>query len=158
RVSGRLLEAETCGRRGGGVRRAARARISQGEAVTERGAATVYFLVFSLVLFGFLMMATDFGRIYAIQGELQTAADAAALAAATQLVGTTAATMHAGDRVTASFDSTTGNDNRFNLRMNQLGESGGSGLVTTMSVDYFPTLVDAQANSNGAQTGGIEWS
>src|SRR5206468_7554372 len=63
----------------------------------QRGATTVYFALFTLVALGLLVMATDVGRLYLIQGELQTAADAAALAAATQLVGTiNAATQPAG--------------------------------------------------------------
>ncbi len=124
----------------------------------QRGAATVYFLLFTLMLFGFLVMATDFGRLYLIQGELQTAADAAALASAMRLLGTANAALHASDQVTASFDSTTGNDNRFNLRMNQIGVSGGAGLVTETGWDYFSTLLDAMANANGGQSGGIDWS
>jgi hypothetical protein len=115
-----------------------------------RGATTVYFLLFTLMLFGFLVMATDFGRLYLIQGELQTAADAAALAAAMRLIGTTNAALHASDQVTASFDPTTGNDNRFNLRMNQIAVPAG--------VDYFSTLLDAMGNVNGGQSGGLDWS
>lgn len=121
----------------------------------QRGAATVYFLLFTLVIFGFLVMATDVGRLYLIQGELQTAADAAALASALRLVGTAKAPLQAGDQVTVSFDTTTGNDNRFNLRMSQIGASG---LVTATAADYFSTLLDAQANANGGQSGGIDWS
>src|SRR5438132_12982125 len=101
-------------------------------AAKQLGAATIYFVMFTIVILGFLVMATDVGRMYLIQGELQTAADAAALASATRLTGTLNATTDAGDQVTASLDSTTGNDNRFNLRMNQIGASGGSGLPTTM--------------------------
>src|SRR5262249_13819580 len=86
-------------------------RDSQGH---ERGAATIYFLLLTSVLFGLVVMATDFGRLYVVQGELQTAADAAALASALRLVGTTNAPLQASDQMTASFDSTTGNDNRFN--------------------------------------------
>ena len=102
-------------------------------------------------------MATDFGRMYLIQGELQTAADAAALASATLLAGTANATTEGSGQISASLDSTTGNDNRFNLRMNQIA-SGGAGLPTTMQVDYFSTLLDAQMNVNGGQSGGIDWS
>ncbi len=124
----------------------------------QRGATTVYFLLFTLILLGFSVMATDFGRLYVIQGELQAAADAAALAAATRLVGTTNALLRAEDQVTASFDSTTGNDNRFNLRMNQVDVSGASGLVTTRTIDYFSTLLDALGNVNAGQNGPIDWT
>src|SRR5437773_9898586 len=37
------------------------------ESLDQRGAATVYFLLFTLMLFGFLVMATDFGRLYLFQ-------------------------------------------------------------------------------------------
>ena len=122
----------------------------------ERGSVTVYFLLLTLVVLGLLVMATDVGRMYVIQGELQTAADAAALASAMRLVGTASAQDRANDQVTASFDSTTGNDNRFNLRLNQIGLSG-VGLVTTTAVEYFATQADAIANVNGGQSGGIDW-
>jgi hypothetical protein len=102
-------------------------------------------------------MATDVGRLYLIQAELQTAADAAAIAAATSLVGTANAPELAADNVTTSFDTTTGNDNRFNLRLNEIA-NGGSNLLTTSGVDYFSTLSDAQNNANGGQAGGIDWS
>src|SRR5262249_11526568 len=86
----------------------------------EAGVATVYFVLFTVVILGFVTFATDVGRMYLIQGELQNAADAAALAAALRLNGTSNALTHADDSVTASFDSTTGNDNRFNLRQNSI--------------------------------------
>lgn len=124
----------------------------------QRGAATVYFLFMTVVVFALMVMATDFGRLYVVQGELQSAAEAAALGAARRLVGTTNATIRADDQVTTSFDTTTGNDNRFNLRQNQIGISAGSGLVTTTAVDYFATLLDALAQLNGGQAGGIDWS
>ena len=124
----------------------------------ERGATTIYLMLFTVLFVGFLVMATDVGRFYLIQGELQTAADAAAMAAATRLIGTTNGRDQADGQLTASFDSTTGNDNRFNLRMNQICSGCGSELVTTTEQDYFSILSDAQSNANGGQTGGIEWT
>ncbi len=124
---------------------------------SERGATTVYFALFTLIAFGFLGMAVDFGRMYLVQGELQTAADAAALASATRLAGTSDANTQADAQIALSFDSLTGNDNRFNLRMNQIS-SGGSGLVTSTQIDYFPTLADALGNINNGQSGGIDWT
>ena len=125
--------------------------------IAQAGATTIYFLLFTLVFLGFLVFATDFGRMYLIQGELQTATDAAALAAATQLVGTSTSSEHSNDQISATFDTTTNNDNRFNLRLNQIGASNTSGLLITQTSDYFSTLVDALANVNGGQTGGIDW-
>src|SRR5216117_3275522 len=71
-------------------------------------------------MLGLMVMAVDFGRFYAIQAELQTANDAAALAAATRLAGTMSSADQADLEWNASFDSTSGNDNRFNLRLNQV--------------------------------------
>ena len=123
--------------------------------VCEAGAATVYFVLFTVVILGFVTFATDVGRMYLIQGELQNAADAAALAAALQLNGTSNALTHADDSVTASFDSTTGNDNRFNLRQNSIEVP--AGLVASRETTYFATHDDAVANLNSGQAGGIDW-
>jgi Flp pilus assembly protein TadG len=119
---------------------------------------TVYFLVFAVLIFALLVMATDLGRFYLIQAELQTAADAAALAAAARLIGTSGASQQSEDQLSASFDSTTGNDNRFNLRLNQLGPNSASELLTAINRDYFSALADAQSNANGGQSGAIDWS
>ena len=123
----------------------------------ERGMATVYFVLLAgTVIFGFMVMAIDFGRLYLVQGELQTAADAAALAAATKLVGTANATLYAGDvqsgQMGAAFDNTDANDNRFNLHLNQIG-AGSVDLATSVVVDFFSTRLDAVGNVNGGQAG-----
>src|SRR3989442_9853735 len=105
-------------------------------------------------MLGLMVMAVDFGRFYAIQAELQTAADAAALAAATRLAGTMSSTDQADLEWNASFDSTTGNDNRFNLRLNQILFS--ANLLAETAASYFSSLADAIGNTGG-QTGGIDW-
>src|SRR5262249_8764269 len=102
-----------------------------------------------------MVMAVDVGRLYVIQAELQTAADAAALAAATRLVGTMSSTDQAELQWNASFDSTTENDNRFNLRLNQVLLS--ANLLVQTAASYFPSLADAVSNNGGGQTGGIDW-
>jgi uncharacterized membrane protein len=43
---------------------------------SQRGAATVHLVLFTVVILGFLTLAVDVGRMYLIQGELQNAADA----------------------------------------------------------------------------------
>ncbi len=124
-----------------------------GERAGERGSVSIYVtLLLAFVLFGFLVMAFDLGRLYVVQAELQAATDAAALAAATRLVGTANSAFYASDQVTAAFDSTTGNENRFNLRLNRIGEPGAD-LLTELLVDYFSTLQEAQVNLNGGQSG-----
>src|SRR6266702_6466311 len=96
-------------------------------------------------MLGLVVMAVDFGRVYAIQAELQTAADAAALAAATRLAGTMSSTDQADLQWNASFDSTTGNDNRFNLRLNQVLFS--ANLTTQTNAGYFSTFSEASSNN-----------
>ncbi|HLH29821.1 MAG TPA: pilus assembly protein TadG-related protein, partial [Terriglobia bacterium] len=125
----------------------------------ERGATTVYFALFTLMALGFLVMAVDFGRLYVIQGELQTAAESAALAAATGLTGAANVLPAPHDQAVAAFDSTTGNDNRFNLRMNQIG-AGAAGLAASWEDDYFSNLTDAQANTAGSAgtASAIDWA
>ena len=119
---------------------------------TERGATTLYFLLLTTVALGLMVMAVDFGRFYVIQAELQTAADAAALAAATRLTGTMSSTEQADLEWNASFNDATQNDNRFNLRLNQVLSSSNLFVETTES--YFSTLADAFGNTGGGQTGG----
>ncbi len=46
------------------------------------------------VVFGMMGFALDLGRLYLVRGELAQAADAAAIAAAGQLIGTTTAPPH----------------------------------------------------------------
>jgi Flp pilus assembly protein TadG len=122
---------------------------------SSRGATTVYFLLFVIGFLGLLTFAVDYGRFYVIQGELQAAADAAALAAGTKLAGTMTSTTQADTQWNASFDSTTGNDNRFNLRLNQLLSS--ANLLSQVSVSYFSTLTEATSNTGGGESGGISW-
>ena len=121
----------------------------------QRGATTVYFLLFVVAFLGLLTFAVDYGRFYVIQGELQAAADAAALSAATKLSGTMTSTDQATTQWNASFDSTTGNDNRFNLRLDQIGLS--PNLSSQIAVSYFSTLTEATSNSGGGETGGVDW-
>src|ERR1051326_8536099 len=122
---------------------------------SNRGVTTVYFLIFTIAIFGFLVMAVDYGRFYAIQAELQSAADAAALSAATKLAGTVSSSDQAECEYTASFDSTTGNDNRFNLSLNPILFSANLAAQTTAG--YFTSFTEANTNNGSGETGGIDW-
>ena len=60
---------------------------------SERGASALQVLVILVpVLFGLIGFAIDLGVMYVVKGELKTAANAMALAAAQQLIGTDSAT------------------------------------------------------------------
>src|SRR5207244_11747654 len=97
-----------------------------------------------------MVMAVDFGRVYSSQADVQTAADGAALAAARRLAGTMSSADQADLEWNASFDSTSGNDNRFNLRLNQVLFS--ANLLAETAASYFSSLADAIGNTGG-QTG-----
>ena len=59
----------------------------------ERGATAIQLaVIFVPVLLGFMGFAVDLGRLYLVRGELNTAANAMALAAAQRLIGTDAST------------------------------------------------------------------
>jgi len=53
----------------------------------QSGNVIIYVTIFIFVFFGFVGLAIDFGRVYTTNSEAQSAADAAALAAASQLDG-----------------------------------------------------------------------
>ncbi|MBE9558149.1 MAG: hypothetical protein IMF08_14925, partial [Proteobacteria bacterium] len=53
----------------------------------QSGAVAAYVAILMVVLIGFVGLAVDFGRLYTTHTQAQSAADAAALAAATQLDG-----------------------------------------------------------------------
>jgi Flp pilus assembly protein TadG len=113
-------------------------------------------LLLTFMLFSLLVMAIDVGRLYMVQGELQTAVDAAALAAATRLNGNYCATLYADNQMLASFDSTvsplsgTANDNRFNMRLYQISPNSD---VPATPASYYSLLADAQAASNPVTDG-----
>ncbi len=117
-----------------------------------RGQASIWvLLLISTVILGTMAMAVDLGRMYTIQGELQTVADSASLAAATRLIGTSNSSTNAMVTGFAPLDTSTGNDNRFNLHQNTI--AGSTDLAVSFTIDYFNALVDARALSNGGQGG-----
>ncbi len=117
----------------------------------ERGQAAIFLVVLlATIILGFLVLALDVGRMYVTQTEIQSAADASALAAATRLIGTANSSFNAQVTGTAPLDPTTGNDNRFNVGTESLT---GSGLAASVSMDYYNMVTDARAGSNGGQAG-----
>ena len=60
----------------------------------------------SPVLFGLMGFALDLGRLYLIRGELNQAANAMAIAAASQLIGTSTSTDNATAAANQSLDDT----------------------------------------------------
>ncbi|MBK8270942.1 MAG: hypothetical protein IPK83_22600, partial [Planctomycetes bacterium] len=70
----------------------------------RRGAVVVWTAISAVTMIGFAALAIDVGYMYAVRGELQRTADAAAMAAASQLtIGNTPADRRANALVTAQL-------------------------------------------------------
>jgi len=124
----------------------------------ERGTISVQILVLLVpVIFALMGFAVDLGRLYLIRGELKTAANAMALAAAQQLIGTEEALNHATTMALLTLDQGSGFGNRYNFGMLRLGESTGLLASETPQPAYFATLEAAVAGDETAsQAGGTE--
>ena len=92
------------------------------------------------VLFGMMGFAIDLGRLYLIRGELNQAANAMALAAAAQLVGTSASLDNATAAAQQTLDNTNHLANKYNF---------GSLVIdpSTIAPAYFATVADATGSS-----------
>ncbi|MCS7315202.1 MAG: pilus assembly protein TadG-related protein, partial [Bryobacterales bacterium] len=77
------------------------------------------------VIFALIGFGVDLGRLYLIRGELKTAANAMALAAAQQLNGTDEGLNRATEMALLTLDQGTGLGNRYNFGLLQLGQSTG---------------------------------
>ncbi|HYM10180.1 MAG TPA: pilus assembly protein TadG-related protein [Bryobacterales bacterium] len=108
---------------------------------------TMVLLVF--VLFAFLGFAVDLGRLYLIKGELHTAAETFALAAANQLIGTNSADTAAATAISTAQNADDSGDNRYNFAGTQIGSSG---HLTSEIEDpqIFSTYNDATSGDSGA--------
>src|SRR5262249_11268750 len=102
------------------------------------------------VLFGLMGFALDLGRLYLVRGELQQAANAMALAAASQLIGTSASLDNATAAANRMLDNTSGTANKFNFGSLVAGAESGA-LTTPLQPAFFSTYTDAAAAAgNGA--------
>ncbi len=90
------------------------------------------------VLFGLMGFALDLGRLYLVRGELNQAASAAAIAAAGQLIGTTASLDHAGAVATQAIAL-----NKYNFGSLTLGQDAGNLTSTINDPAYFSTVAGA---------------
>lgn len=121
----------------------------------ERGATSVQILVILVpVLFGFMGFAVDLGRMYLIRGELNTAANAMAVAAAERLIGTDQSTADAVAAGRLTINSSAGFSNKYDFGGLTIGDS--TGLLTSDVPDpaFYDTLVGAIGSGDGA--GGSE--
>ncbi|HEV2448010.1 MAG TPA: pilus assembly protein TadG-related protein, partial [Candidatus Sulfopaludibacter sp.] len=97
------------------------------------------------VLFAMMGFALDLGRMYLIRGELNQAANAMALAAASQLLGTDASTGNATTAAQLSLDNTNGTANLYNFGSLPIGQTSGNLTSTVNPPAFFATVADATA-------------
>lgn len=108
----------------------------------QRGAALITVALTMFLLLGFIGAALDFGRLFVIKTELQTALDACALSAAQELDG------HGGAIARAtSAGLTAGNVNNVVFQSSTWGGLGqiAAGDITFRDANYNATTADAQA-------------
>jgi Flp pilus assembly protein TadG len=94
----------------------------------QRGAMIVTAALFLLFLLGFMGIALDFGHLFVVKTELQTAVDSCALAAARELDGQGTALTRA-----SSAGLTAGNANRVNM---QSSTWSGQGKIVTADITF----------------------
>ncbi|UUE94810.1 pilus assembly protein TadG-related protein [Comamonas thiooxydans] len=112
-------------------------------ALRQHGAFLITFALFMLFLLGFMGIALDFGRLFVVKTELQTAMDSCALAAARELNGQSDAITRA-----QSAGMTAGNSNNANL---QSANWNGQGKLTATDTyirfrkqDYLTSTSDGK--------------
>ena len=106
------------------------------------------------VLFGMMGFAIDLGRLYLIRGELNQAANAMALAAAAQLVGTSASLGNATAAAQQSLDDTNHLGNKYNFGSLEIGQTTGNLTSTVNAPAFFATVADATGASGSTGTAG----
>lgn len=112
----------------------------------QRGAVIVTTALFLLFLLGFMGFALDFGRLFIVKTELQTAMDSCALAAANELDGQSTALMRA-----TSAGMTAGNLNNVNL---QSATWNGQSKIVSADITFKDAsygLTNVAANAKYAQ-------
>ena len=108
------------------------------------------------VFLGMMGFAIDLGRLYSARSELKSAANAMALAAASQLLGTDASTDAATARARLTIENTSGYGNRYDFGGNPVGQTTGGLLSEAPDPQFYGTLADAIGDSGegGTTTGG----
>ncbi len=99
---------------------------------TEGGGVAIYVALVSAVMIGFGALVVDLGRLFTLQTELQNAADAAALAGAAELDGTSDAITRARAAATTALVTVSSPTGLLNF---QTFASGGAGVTFDPNAD-----------------------
>ncbi len=100
------------------------------------------------VVFGMMGFAIDLGRLYLVRGELNQAVSAAAMAAATQLLGTSASLTNAGNVANQALAL-----NKYNFGSLTLGQDSSANLTSTINDPVFFSTVNGALGSDPTGTG-----
>jgi Flp pilus assembly protein TadG len=126
-----------------------------GTRLGERGSTAIQVLVILVpVFFGFMGFAIDLGRLYLVRGELKTAANAMALAAASRLIGTDASTTDANGSAQLAIENTGGFANRYDFGGITIGQGSGRLTSATPEPQFFENASDATGEGGGGQEAG----
>jgi hypothetical protein len=121
----------------------------------EAGGVSVHMLVLMVpVFFGLMGFAIDLGRLYLARGELKTAAEAMALAAATKLIGNDAATAEATDAARRQVETSSGFGNRYDFGGLVIGQANGSLNSEIVDPTFYATPGEATGEGGGSAAGG----
>jgi Flp pilus assembly protein TadG len=99
------------------------------------------------VVFGLMGFAFDLGRLYLVRGELNQAAGAMALAAASQLIGTTASIDNATAAANQSIDLNNPLANRYYYGSLAINQTTGNLVSTAAAPAFFAAVSDASTNT-----------
>lgn len=117
---------------------------------SNSGAIAVQLLVILVpVLFGLIGFAVDLGTLYSIRGELKTASDSMALAAAQHLIGTNQGLTDATSAAQLTIDNSAGFGNKYNYGGLVIGQTNGSLTSSVQPPSFFSTLTD-EGGSGGS--------
>lgn len=123
---------------------------------TQRGATALQILVILVpVLFGLIGFAIDLGIIYVAKGELKTAANSMALAAAEQLIGTDVATGSASAAALLTVQNGANVGNKYNFNGLAIGQTNGTLESTVPPPAYYATAASAIAASANGGVGAV---
>lgn len=104
-------------------------------------------VILAPVLLGLAGFALDLGMLYSAKGELKTATNAMALAAAQNLIGTDTATANAQSAAMVTVESPgSGPSNQYNFQGQQIGQSSGNLTSTISDPAYYSDAADAIAS------------
>jgi Putative Flp pilus-assembly TadE/G-like len=122
----------------------------------QRGATAVQILVILVpVLFGLIGFAIDLGIMYVVKGELKTAANSMALAAAQQLIGTDAAIDAASAAAQLTVLNSANVGNKYDFNGLAIGQTNNNLESTAPPPSYFATAASAIAAGGNGGVGGV---